>query len=455
MFAKKEFPDVKTTVKRVKFEKFTVGGKSGNGILCATRGDCCDCSDGNISPCVGLKDYLLPSGSNPTVPNPHDLPAVFALLPETDENGERTQRVVFVSQRGLTYVYNDSLNGFEYAMQLFASTPKILPVYDADGGARLAFCSSEGILLFDRQSGFSSVCETGSAAACVFHERLFFAEKPFALRYSAPLDAARFTDSADEGGYIELPSESGEIVDLEEWKEAIYIFRERGIEKLNAKGAARDFSRETLSYGGGKIFGGSIGKCGKGIVFLAEDGVYAFDGKEARRICTELSVRPLAGGQGIEHGAFAGRFLLRYTDADGEIKLLIFDEATEKAYFAFASVRGISETENGLLCFSDQKLRRFAADGELPTGEVCSFYAENTDFGVGGRKLWKTLSLKGKGSCLVEAENESEAKTFAFVFERGGAKVAPLLKGENFSLKIVLGDNSLISAAETELVLIG
>ena len=157
MFTKKEFPDVKTAVKRVKFEKFAVGDASGRGVLCGTGGGNCDCSGGKIAPCVGLTDYLLPSGGNPSIPNPHDPPAVFALLPGTDENGERTERVAFVSKRGLAYLYNDTRQEFEYAMRVFDSTPKILPVYAADGGAKLAFCSSEGILLFDGDSKFSSV----------------------------------------------------------------------------------------------------------------------------------------------------------------------------------------------------------------------------------------------------------------------------------------------------------
>lgn len=240
---------------------------------------------------------------------------------------------MFVSKRGLAYLYNDTRQEFEYAMRVFDSTPKILPVYAADGGAKLAFCSSEGILLFDGDSKFSSVYARGSDAACVFHERLFFAEKPFTLRYSAPLDASMFADSADEGGYIRLPSTGGEIVGLEEWRESIYIFRERGIEKLNAKGAARDFSHETLSYGGGKIFGRSIGKCGKHILFLAEDGVYAFDGSEARRSCTELSVRPIAWGQGIEHGSFAGRYFLRYPDAGRKNKIAGLRRGDGKSVF--------------------------------------------------------------------------------------------------------------------------
>ena len=112
MFTKKEFPDVKTAVKRVKFEKFAVGDASGRGVLCGTGGGNCDCSGGKIAPCVGLTDYLLPSGGNPSIPNPHDPPAVFALLPGTDENGERTERVAFVSKRGLAYLYNDTRQEF-------------------------------------------------------------------------------------------------------------------------------------------------------------------------------------------------------------------------------------------------------------------------------------------------------------------------------------------------------
>ena len=63
--------------------------------------------------------------------------------------------------------------------------------------------------------------------------------------------------------------------------------------------------------------------------------------------------------------------------------------------------------------------------------------------------------MKGRGSCLIETENESETKAFEVTFERGEARAEPFLKGENFSLKMILGENSFVSGAEMEFVLIG
>lgn len=74
------------------------------------------------------------------------------------------------------------------------------------------------------------------------------------MRYCAPLAHTFWTDSADEGGHVEFPSEEGEIVGLEAMNEAVYVFRERGIVRLDARGAAREFSAQAVPYGGGKIF---------------------------------------------------------------------------------------------------------------------------------------------------------------------------------------------------------
>lgn len=456
MFLRKRFPSVKRREKRVKFNGFTAARQGKKGILAAMGGANCDLADGRILPGIGLKDYETSSGVSPAISASTDSPAVFAFLPCRDGNGIWSERVMYVSKRGLSYIYNDSAGCFEYARKVFTSRPAILPVYLADGSARLAFCSADGIFLYGETSGFVSVFASSSDAACVFHERLFFAEKPFTVRYSAPLDPSLWADSADESGFIDFPTDKGEIVALTVLKEAVYVFRKRGIEKLDAKGAARDFSHETLAYGGGNILGGSVGACGEHILFLAEDGLYAFDGRSAERVAEDMPIYPLCGGQGCEHGVFSGKYFLKYPDRDGTEKLLVWDEGTGSSYFSFASAGAFSETENRLLCFSDGKLRMAAADGGLPTGEEYGFFAENTDFGAGGRKVFKSLHLEGAGGCRVEIANDCETKSFEISFVRGRAAVKPALKGESFSLKIYLSDAaSRVSGAEAVLDILG
>lgn len=451
MFLKKTFPRIGRSEKRKVFDGFSTSDGKKSGILFATGGANCDCADGCIRAGAGLIDYLNDSGVNPGIPNSFDEPVTFAILPYAEEDGTVKETVAYVSGLGLSYVYNETIKDFEYARKVFYSRTKILKIYPEEGGTQLAFCCSEGIFLYDRTKKFTVLYSTGSDAACTFHERLFFAEKPFTVRFSAPLDCGTWEDSSDESGAIEFTSERGEIIELTAFKEAIYIFRERGIEKLDAKGAARDFSHETLSYGGGNILIGSVGICGEDILFLAEDGLYAFDGAKARRLAEDMPVYPVYGEQVCEHGTFGNKYFLKYSDRGGEKKLLVWDRVTGSAYFSLSSVCALSETENRLLCFSENKLRQFAPNGALPTGEEYVFVSENVDFGSGGRKVFKTLTLKGGGVCLVEIGNEYETKNFVFDLGRGVEKAKIALQGERFDLKFVLSDSaSYVSGAEVE-----
>lgn len=456
MFYEKKFPSVNRERKKVKITRFAVGRAETNGnfaALIASGGFDCDCSDGSIRPGIGLCDYLLPTGVNPSVPNAAtDPPVSFAVLLCKTESGSRTERVLCISKAGLAYVYNDSLGKFVFANMLFDEKPKAVTVYAEDGEAKLAFCNADGVFLYDGTNGFSTVYEgKASDIACAFHERLFFAEAPFTVRYCAPLDVAIWEDSADEGGHIDFPSAEGEIVGLETLKEYVYVFRKRGIFRLDAKGAARDFSAERLAYGGGDIFKASIGACGDKIFFLAEDGFYAFDGNRAER--TGLSIFPLPKGQGCAHGACGGKYVLLYPDRDGGKKLLVWDAAAESGYFSTAASDALSDTEGRLLCLSEGKLKQISAEGELPTGGEYLFERENADFGIDGRKFWKEAILKGEGSCIFEATGERETKSFSLVFERGRAKAAPLLTGESFTVRIWLAAGSAVSGMDAEFLL--
>ena len=145
---------------------------------------------------------------------------------------------------------------------------------------------------------------------------------------------------------------------------------------------------------------------------------------------------------------FASKYFLRYADENGDFKVLILDSETREACFSVPSIRALSDTQSLLICLSENNICLADKDGDLPSGNLYAAYKENTDFGISGRKLWKTLTLDGEGACRIEVENEYEKRCFDGKFKDGKLSVRPLLKGERFSLRLYPQKATRFSGAE-------
>lgn len=439
MFPVKKFPAVEREEKRVRYESFSTFGKSGAGCLVASRSENCDCSDGKLRPGIGWKDAGLSADlTKLTFP-----PELFVFLPAA-KNGE--EKLLTVNEQGKIYRFDETGGTFVYLYQSFTLPCKAFELYGADGTPKVAFCTHSGVWLYDGADEFTLAGPAVSSVGCIFHERLFVAagEKVY---YSAPMDPENWEDSADEGGFIGFPSDDGEFVGAEVLNESVCLFRERGIVVLSAGGAGRDFSARMPGYGGGRIFGESVRAFGNRIVFLAEDGLYAFDGWTAEKICQEVTVFPDRKGQ-VKSGIASGKYLLVYSDTSGEKKLLVLDGATDSAYFSSLPVDALSATSRGLLCTGEGQVKEIALDGVLPAGTEAVFAAENSDFGIKGRKLWKTVIVRGEGSCRLETQAGEEKRAYSLSFESGEARAVPLHRGENFSLRLFPDAGSSVTAVE-------
>lgn len=439
MFPVKKFPAVEREEKRVRYESFSTFGKSGTGCLVASRSENCDCSDGKLRPGIGWKDAGLSADlTKLTFP-----PELFVFLPAA-ENGK--EELLTVNEQGKIYRFDEAGGTFVYLYQSFPLPCKALEFYGEDGTPKVAFCTHSGVWLYDGADEFMLAGPAVSSVGCIFHERLFVAtgEKVY---YSAPMDPENWEDSADEGGFIGFSSDDGEFVGAEVLNESVCLFRERGIVVLSAGGAGRDFSARTPGYDGGRIFGESVRAFGNRIVFLAEDGLYAFDGRTAEKICRKVPVFPDRKGQ-VKSGIASGKYLLVYSDTLGEKKLLVLDGATDSAYFSSLPVDALSATSRGLLCAGEGQVKEIALDGVLPAGTEAVFAAENSDFGIKGRKLWKTVIVRGEGSCRLETQVGEEKRAYSLSFESGEARAVPLHRGENFSLRLFPEAGSSVSAVE-------
>ena len=153
-------------------------------------------------------------------------------------------------------------------------------------GGGCFFAVSDGQLQqFDATDAYTynygnNLSDTGVA---LFHERLF-AAKGDRLSVTACDDFEDWVNHAEQGpGYFELPSPGGKIADLAVLRGALYLFRERGITKVEGCADVFAFRAEEMTCHCGRIAPHSVCVCGGEAYFFTENGLCRFDGTRAER----------------------------------------------------------------------------------------------------------------------------------------------------------------------------
>lgn len=115
---------------------------------------------------------------------------------------------------------------------------------------------------------------------CVHSERVFatVGGEKNSVWFSDDFNPANWTVSSTSAGYINFDDEGGAVIKVVSFLDAVYVFREYGIERLTAFGVQKEFSVSKLYVSSGRIFANTISVCGDRIIFLAEDGLYVFNG---------------------------------------------------------------------------------------------------------------------------------------------------------------------------------
>lgn len=454
----KDVLSVKTHCLRVAGSGFTFGKKSGKSLKkWSSRGKNCAIQDGALTTGVGLDEYRLENGDELFLAA--NLPRVdsfFYIYEKSTESDGYGKRLGFLSAAGSAYIYDFALDAFalwhtfgERMIAVTAMNEAEIPV--------TVFVGKSGVFSYANEAPLATEILTASPIACVFKDRVFCVVDPFTVRYSALLQPTDFCEKIEGGGRFCFPSEAGEIVGLLPFKEKIFVLYERGIASLLAAGAPRDFRLEKVEYGGGKIFGSSAGVCsvgGEKAFFLAEDGLYRFDGETVKKICLGLDIQPLRGGQVCVHAEFEGKYFLIFTDQNGEKRALVVDADSEDGYDTFVP-ESVGIAGGQALCSFHNQVRSLSLAGEIPTNEEYVFIAEGLDFGMDGVKTLKALSFTGEGAFTLVVSNGRTEKTFAAIFESGRANVKVGLKGESFSVKCVLEKGARVQTAEASLVKLG
>lgn len=260
------------------------------------------------------------------------------------------------------------------------------------------------------------------SAACYSYERLWiYADGK--LRFSAPLHYESFADAKNGGGEIALPDGRGEILALIPFDNRIYLFRERGIQKLDVRGEQTDFEITDFPFFGERILKNTIA-CGEECVYF----------------CTEAGMYRLAdGGVSAFNDAYFAKYKLRPIKgayAEGAYHLLAesgIDGEGERAVHVFYGNGSISYhgsvTDICALCRDNAIVCACIEEGEIGVLEaapsVCTKWTSDwSDLGGGARKkVLERVVLRGKGFFLLHISGEGIERTSEVRFVKGKAEL--------------------------------
>ncbi|MFW5780866.1 MAG: hypothetical protein ACOCWI_05390 [Bacillota bacterium] len=191
-------------------------------------------------------------------------------------------------------VYATLLDGgavFEQTTMSFTNGTASALNYHLNGeDVLLIFGSEGGMYLFDGTTadyyqdtpGFNSVClhyDRIYATTASGHNRVYFSDDLYPTNWQI---------SITEAGYISFPDQGGQAQKVISFNDYVFIFRDYGIHRLTAYTDLSEYKLTKTFSTNNRIYPDTIQICSDKIVFLAEDGLYSFDGFIAKKIYSRL-----------------------------------------------------------------------------------------------------------------------------------------------------------------------
>jgi hypothetical protein len=212
------------------------------------------------------------------------------------ETGKRDDRLVVISGSGIPmYVkyFRPNLAQFNWIPINGISMPgKTCSVnYNYDGRDILLISSKNSTVLLDEGDASYVQNSPHFSSLTKHYERVYgtvYGNKR-QVWFSDDFNPLNWTVSNTEGGYIDFNDEGGAVIKVVSFSNYLFIFREYEILRLRAFGDQNDFSLSKLFVATGRIFEDTVTIAGDKIMFMADDGVYEFNGETARKVFTDIN----------------------------------------------------------------------------------------------------------------------------------------------------------------------
>ncbi len=421
-------------LRTLSFDGFTTEGE-GKGLLAVEESRGCDCSEHTLRAGVALTEYTDLKGNVVEIDSFHLVDGVVFVAANDGLSEEDTEEIYAFAQ-----------NGYQCYLDLEAK----LPVRQQKIGRRVVcasfrtpareiyniFASETQVYAAKKGEEFVKIYEGTLRGACIAGDRYFLALAQGKLVYSAPFEPLILDGSTEESGELLLPSGFGQVVALQEFGGDVYLFLERGIFRVEVSATARNFRCTSVAYKGGQICRNSAVNTGKGILFLALTGVYFFDGREVKEICSSLGVAPADPTLPCAYGRCEDLVLLEYHGGSigwtSRMRLAVYEDGR---YAYKTDVNG--NLGGNELCFLSNRIRRFVkSKSGAEYHDAPYFRGKRLDFGSSKTKTLKRLRAKGRGEVVVSLRNGENEREYTLSFVDGEGSVPLLERGKDFQLSL-------------------
>lgn len=316
---------------------------------------------------------------------------------------------------------------------------------------------------------------------CLHYERLFaiLEGDRKTLMFSANLDPTNWEVDSESGGFIEMHDERGSINKIVSFNDYVYVFRDYGVSRVSAYGDQSEFSVSQLFISSSKIYGNSVTSCGDRILFLARDGLHAFDGYSTSKI--NLNIESMLLNINNEKCAsvfYNGKYYLACKlDFGDEEK--IGCEDYEGGYVNNALIeldlnsgdinimRGVDilsmiaveeeQFSKLIACFNGKyhnRLGQLNHNGKV-FGEVLKkeWVSPYSNLGYPNQlKIVKEILIKTKGECLVKIKSDIEEKEYKISGKNTTQRVLTNVRGELIQISFVSNDSFDVEISSPEII---
>lgn len=154
----------------------------------------------------------------------------------------------------------------------------------------LLFGEQGGMYIYDGLQATYYENTPGFSSICLHYGRVYGTTSygPNRLYFSDDLDPTNWQISLNEGGYISFPDQGGRAQKVVSFHDYVFVFRENAIHRLTAYTDLTEFKITKVFESSNMIYHKTVQICGDRIVFLADDGLYSFDGFIAKKVFNEL-----------------------------------------------------------------------------------------------------------------------------------------------------------------------
>lgn len=374
------------------------------------------------------------------------------------ENQKYDDKIIaYGSDKKLYYIDIDGgLNSFSLIEGAhFESTPSAIN-YRLHGEDVIILCSQYDLMTVWNGKNPPYTVESAPhiSSACIHYERLFATvdgEKA-AVWFSDDLDPTNWDISLEEAGYIEIMGEKGALLKVIKFLDYVYIFRSYGISRLTAYAEQTDFSVITLFVSSGKIYPDTVTVCGDRIIFMAQDGIFSFDGYNTVKIME--GIFPLISGKdnskavsAYYNGCCYIACNLNYGENDGAVNNTLIEYDINKKTISLikgadiSSITVVSTESYNNIVFS---IRGDNSDIAVTLCEENRLFTQPLD------KMWKTpltdlncpdkiklareIYLRSEEDISIKLCSEKGSKRVFLKGNKNLQKVPLFLKGREFEL---------------------